>query len=60
VLVDRQGHGPLDQPLDPGRDGGLLGQSTGHSEDPNPPPRRPSAPSRSAQLGCAAVGWRGW
>ena len=26
VLVDRQGHGPLDQPLDPGRDGGCCGK----------------------------------
>ena len=26
ALVDRQGHGPLDQPLDPGRDGRLLGR----------------------------------
>jgi hypothetical protein len=30
VLVNGEGHGPLDQPLDLGRDGLLLGKSSGH------------------------------
>jgi hypothetical protein len=34
VLVDGEGNGPLDQPLDPGGDGRLLKNSTGHSAKP--------------------------
>ena len=44
ALVDGQSDGPLDQPLDPGRDGCPPGKLTGHSEDPSPSPRQPDAP----------------
>jgi hypothetical protein len=44
ALVKSEGHRPLDQPLDPGRDGRPLGKLTGHGEDPSPSPRQPNAP----------------
>ena len=49
TLVDREGDGPLDQPLDPGHEGPLLRNLTGHSEDLSPPPRRYGAPPRIQQ-----------
>lgn len=44
TLVDGERHGPFNQALDPGRDGRPLGKSTGHGEDPSPPPRRSRRP----------------
>jgi len=54
VLVNREGHSPLDQSLDPRRDGRPLGKLTGHSEDPSPSPRQPNAPS------CREAGAQPW
>jgi hypothetical protein len=42
-VLHREGHGPLDQPLNPSGDGRLLGKSTGHRKDPNRAPRHPGA-----------------
>jgi hypothetical protein len=42
ALVDGEGEGPLDQPLGLGRDGLLLGKSSGHSETLAHPPDGPA------------------
>jgi len=48
ALVNGEGEGPLDQPLDLGRDGLLLGKSSSHMRTP----RRPGAPvCRQADAG---------
>jgi hypothetical protein len=41
ALVDGEGDGPLDQPLDPRWDGWVLGQSTGHRRTLAHPPDGP-------------------
>jgi hypothetical protein len=50
MLVNGEGHGPLDQPLDLGRDGLLLGKSSGHSETLAHPPDGPAPRSAGKQM----------
>jgi hypothetical protein len=50
ALVDGEGEGPLDQPLDSGRDGWLLGQSTGHRRTLAHPPDGPAPRSAGKQM----------
>jgi hypothetical protein len=50
VLVNGEGYGPLDQPLDPRRDGWLLGKSTGHRRTLAHSPDGPAPRSADKQM----------
>jgi hypothetical protein len=50
VLVNGEGYGPLDQPLDLGRDGLLLGESSGHMRTLAHSPDSPAPRSADKQM----------